>query len=74
MKNLLDFNKAIETIRMLDKTPKNEKFIFNESERLTKKRKEVEQTGSLNWEQSRTSDNAPGAGKKSGATPIKKKF
>ncbi len=72
--NLLDFNKAIETIRMLDKTPKNEKFIFNESERLTKKRKEVEQTGSLNWEQSRTSDNAPGAGKKSGATPIKKKF
>ncbi len=56
---LLNFDKAIETIRMLDKTPENEKFILTEVARLTKMHKEVDRTGSSNWEQPRTSDGAP---------------
>lgn len=66
---LLNFDMAIETIRMLDNTPENVKFILNEVERLTRMRKEVERTGSLNWEQPRASD---GATRKSAATPTKK--
>ncbi len=66
---LLNFDMAIETIRLLDKTRENEKFIFREVERLTKMRKEVERTGSLNWERPRANDAAT---RKSGTTPVKK--
>ncbi len=57
--NLMDFGKAIETIGMLNKIPENEQFIRKEVERLTKKIKDAEGKGSLNWKQPRPTPSAP---------------
>lgn len=47
--NLFEFDKAIQTIQMLDKTPENDRYVQSEVARLSAKRKGVE-TGGLVWE------------------------
>lgn len=64
---LFDFDKAMDTIRKLDKTPENEQFISSEVERLNKKRKDVDKNIGLNWDQPRVSQGATKA-----PTPAKK--
>lgn len=68
--SVFEFNKAIETINRLDKTPENEKFIQNEITRLNEKRKKLDSSAWLSWELPRTGDSAsadkkaPPAGKR----------
>jgi tetratricopeptide (TPR) repeat protein len=46
---LLDFDRAIETIRMLDHTPEDEKLTAQEVARLTEKKQRMASGASLNW-------------------------
>jgi tetratricopeptide (TPR) repeat protein len=57
--NLFEFDKAIEAIRMLDKTPENEVYIEHEVERVNARRKQVEKGGGLEWDQRGSGDNEP---------------
>jgi tetratricopeptide (TPR) repeat protein len=66
--SLFDFDKAIETIGMLEKTKENEAFITGEIERLSKKRREINRGGTLNWEQPKAGAGTGGAAR----TPTKK--
>jgi len=66
--SLFDFDKAIETIGKLEKTKENEAFILSETERLNKKRREVDRGGALNWERPKAGEGTGGAAK----TPTKK--
>jgi TolA-binding protein len=66
--SLFDFDQAIETISKLEKTRENEAFIVSETERLNKKRREVDRGGTLNWEQPKA---VPGKGA-AAKTPTKK--
>lgn len=54
--NLFEFDKAIETIRMLDKTPEDEAYIQHEVERMNARRKQVEKAGGLEWDQRGSGD------------------
>jgi tetratricopeptide (TPR) repeat protein len=47
--NLFEFDKAVQTIRMLDKSPENDRYVQSEVTRLSAKRKGVE-TGGLVWD------------------------
>ncbi len=47
--NLFEFDKAVQTIRMLDKSPENDRYVQSEVARLSAKRKGVE-TGGLVWD------------------------
>lgn len=51
--NLFEFDKAVETLRLLDKTPENEAFAREEIERLGVKRRQAE-SGALDWPQPAT--------------------
>ena len=43
--SMLDFPKAIETIRRLDKTPENDEYLKREIDRLTAKQKSIDKGG-----------------------------
>jgi tetratricopeptide (TPR) repeat protein len=62
--NLFEFDKAIEAIRMLDKTPENEAYIEQEIERMNAKRKQVEKGGGLEWDRYGSGDNPARRGRK----------
>jgi tetratricopeptide (TPR) repeat protein len=64
--NLFEFDKAIQTIRMLDKTPENDRYVQSEVARLSAKRKGVE-TGGLVW------DHAPVSPAAAKAAPSKQR-
>jgi TolA-binding protein len=64
--NLFEFDKAMQTIRMLDKSPENDRYVQSEVARLSAKRKGVE-TGGLVWEHAPVS---PAAAK---AAPAKRR-
>ncbi len=51
--NLFEFNKAIETVRMLESTPENATFVKQEVARLTAKSKSVESGTGPEWERFR---------------------
>lgn len=59
--NLFEFDKAIETVRMLDKTPENEAYVQREVERMNARRKQVEKGGAL--ERDRRGSGSSGARK-----------
>ncbi|MBZ5494826.1 MAG: tetratricopeptide repeat protein [Acidobacteriia bacterium] len=58
--NLFDFDNAIETIRKLDETPENERYLRSEVERLSRKRKEVEKGRAADWDRPRVNPGATG--------------
>jgi len=57
--NLLDINKAIETIRLLDDTPENRDMIEREVARLNQNRKAVETGAGLEWKYPQAGEPAP---------------
>jgi tetratricopeptide (TPR) repeat protein len=61
--NLFEFDNAIATIQMLDKTPENEAYIRSEIQRLNEKRKRQVLGADLTWEYPRISESAAGAPK-----------
>jgi tetratricopeptide (TPR) repeat protein len=71
--NLYDFDKAIETIRKLDPTPENDKYIRGEVERLNAKRRRVERGSLLNWSQPRANEPPSSAPKTPRPAPATKK-
>jgi hypothetical protein len=46
---LLDFDRAIETVRKLDHTPEDEKLAEQEVARLTEKKQRLDSGKQLNW-------------------------
>jgi tetratricopeptide (TPR) repeat protein len=64
--NLFEFDKAMQTIRMLDKSPENDRYVQSEVARLSAKRKGVE-TGGLVW------DHAPVSPAAAKAAPAKRR-
>ncbi len=69
--NLLDFDKAIETIRRLDPGPENDAYRQKEIERLNAKRRNVDKPGELGWVLPRLGD--PPAAAARPATPAKRR-
>jgi tetratricopeptide (TPR) repeat protein len=69
--NLFEFDKAIQTIRMLDKTPENDRYVQSEIARLSGKRKGVE-TGGLVWDHAPVSPAAAAKAAPSKRRPKKK--
>jgi tetratricopeptide (TPR) repeat protein len=57
--SLFEFDKAVETIRMLDKTPENEAYIQHEVERINARRKQVDRGTDLEWDQRGSGDSEP---------------
>ena len=67
--NLMDFDKAIATMRLLERNTGNMQFVAKEVERLIRKREEAERTVALGWAQPKPNPPA----RKSAATSAKKK-
>jgi tetratricopeptide (TPR) repeat protein len=69
--NLFEFDKAVATLRLLDKTAENEAFVREEVERLEVKRRQAA-SGALDWPQPRTPESAPPKSGQAAKPPAKK--
>jgi len=69
--NLFEFDKAVQTIQMLEKTPENDRFVQSEIARLSAKRKGAE-TGGLMWDHAPVIPAAPAKAAPAKRRPKKK--